>query len=270
MTSFDQIESLIVKLGDWACEEQKGIFRDYKEDGSVLTKADTTINEQVANLLKKLFPEANVVTEEALFPYAESAPYTFILDPIDGTDAYSQGSPAWCVSLGILDENKKICGGMVYAPRWGRARAEGLMLRRDPNKNLLLNGKKHTNRIENKNLEQFSMPSHTHHFIAFKPHNAKVRSFGSNILHMISPLLYPNTQGGISINCFVWDIAGSHALIDADGFEISYHDGSPFIYTEDLLKERKQIKKILTYGTKEALPTIQNLVNDAYYNYLNQ
>ncbi|MFA7671295.1 MAG: inositol monophosphatase family protein [Sphaerochaetaceae bacterium] len=269
MSRYDQLANLIVEMGNWACSIQQKVLRSYKTDNSVLTEADTTINEKVGSKIRELFPNANVITEEALFPFNPDAPLTFILDPIDGTDTYSQGLPTWCLSLGILDENRKAVGAMLYAPRWGLGCHQSLFLRLDPNKEITLNGVKYSNRLEERELKQIVMPSNLFRFLMLNPFQVKMRSFGSNILHIVSCLLYPNIQASISMNCYCWDIASSHALLVKDGFRVCYHDSTPFEYDDSLLIERKPISKILLAGTDEAVEKLIKIVNEAPYNYLN-
>ncbi len=262
MDAFDQVALLIQEMGTYAGEAQADISRNYKDDGSVLTTTDTYINTVVAEKLAILFPEANIVTEEAKQPFSPDAPLTFILDPIDGTDVYSQGLPGWCISLGILGANRQCIGGMIYAPRWGLSSKEGLFLRQDPGKKLQLNGRDFTLRLKNRELEQMAMASHAPRYISIKRFDGKIRCFGSNIIHMIAPLIHPHIQGTVSVPCFAWDIAGAHALLISQGLIVQYADGRPFTYTDALLKERKAFEGIVLSGTAEAVTTMKTLFTD--------
>lgn len=256
MDAFDRIAQLMIEMGDLACTMQGTISRDYKEDGSVLTDTDTAINEKVEGTLAQLFPDANIITEEALRPFDPDASLTFILDPIDGTDVYSQGLPSWCISLGILDENRQCIGAMVNAPRWGLSRGEGLFLRQDPGKTLLLNGKPFAPRVRSTELEQVALASHAPRYLSLTNFNGKIRCYGSNILHMISPLIHPYIQGTISAPCFAWDVAGGHALLALQGMVVEYADGSPFEYTDALLDRREPFEGIVLSGTADAVKTM--------------
>ena len=259
MDTYDGLAQLIVEMGTYAMQVQGDILRDYKEDGSVLTSADTYINEQVSRAIAELFPDADIVTEETIRPFKGDAPQTFILDPIDGTDVYSQGLPGWCISLGILDERRRCAGAMVYAPRWGLSSAEGLFLRQDPHKELLLNGRPFTPRLRNTRLEQLAMASHAPRHISIRKFDGKIRCYGSNILHMISPVIHPHIQGAVSVPCFVWDIAGAHALLERQGMVVQYGDGTPFSYTDRLLEQRAPFEGIVLSGTREAVETMTTL-----------
>ena len=259
MDAYDRLALLIKQMGTYACKAQGDIARNYKDDGSVLTETDTYINEQVSTELSQLFPEANIITEEALQPYAPEAPLTFILDPIDGTDVYSQGLPGWCISIGILNEQRTCIGAMVYAPRWGLSSDEPLFLRLDPGKHLLLNDVPFTPRLRQTKLEQIAMASHAPKHISIKKFNGKIRCYGSNILHMISPLIHPHIQGAVSVPCYVWDIASAHALLESQKMVVQYADGRPFVYTDALLRDRHPFEGIVLSGAQEAVTTMATL-----------
>lgn len=68
-------------------------------------------------------------------------PFTFVLDPIDGTDMYSQGLPSFCTALGILDSSFTPVGAVIAAPRFGRGTTEGLVVRLTPGGKPTINGK---------------------------------------------------------------------------------------------------------------------------------
>lgn len=257
MDKFDQIAQLIEELGEYACEAQKSITIGYKKDGTVLTETDTLINREIGSLLLRLFPQANVVTEEELYPLSKEAPITFILDPIDGTDVYSQGLPSWCIALGILDEKRAPVGAMINAPRWGLSRDEGLFLRLDPHKELTLNGKPFSARVENGKMNTICMASHVAKSVDIVNLGAKVRSYGSNIIHMISPLIHPLIQGTASLKCYAWDIAAAHALLINQNLEVQTPNGENFIYSDELLFERKNIPSFLFSGTKETVEQLK-------------
>jgi myo-inositol-1(or 4)-monophosphatase len=260
MDNYQRIEELILEMGDFACTTQRDIVRNYKDDGTVLTKTDLFISERMTSLITELFPEANIITEEALHIYKKDAPITFILDPIDGTDVYSQGLPCWCISLGILGPDLRCIGGMVNAPRWGLCRDEGLLLRLDPDKTLLLNGRPFQGHPPTTEVEQITMASNAPKYIKLQSYDGKVRCYGSNILHMLSPLIHSNIQGSISVPCYAWDVAGAHALLESQGIVVEYADGKPFLYNENLLKQRKPFEGLLVSGSRMAVEKIRTFL----------
>ena len=85
-----------------ALDAQRGtVERSYKQDGSVLTEIDRRVEDYLFGEISRLYPDANVVTEETARSFDPDRPYTFAVDPIDGTDVFSQGScsrPGWICS----------------------------------------------------------------------------------------------------------------------------------------------------------------------------
>ncbi len=259
MDSFHSLTEFIKEMGVYAAENQKKIEVSYKDDGSVLTQTDTYINTHVKQKIEELFPDACIITEEQESTYDPSAPLTFILDPIDGTDSYSQGMPSWCISVGVLDTDRTPIASIVHAPRWGLGGEDSLLLTLYPGEEMHLNGKPfHVERTYS-GVEQVAMGSHVQHFVDLKNYKGKIRAFGSNIIHMIAPLIHPNIQGSISIPCFAWDIAGAHALLRKAGFPVEYRDGRPFTYTDEMLIERKTFKDILLSGQKDAVVEMRTI-----------
>lgn len=259
MDRFHSLVEFIGEMGLYAAENQKKIQVTYKDDGSVLTETDTYINKQVKKRIETLFPEAGIITEEQITAFDESREYTFILDPIDGTDSYSQGMPSWCISVGILDRNRLPVAAIVLAPRWGLGGKDSLLLTLDFEGRMKLNGEPFTPSGPGDDIEQLAMGSHVQHYIDLKTYRGKIRSFGSNILHMIAPLVHPRIQGSISIPCYVWDVAGAHALLRAAGWPVTYRNGEEFTYTDELLVERRTFQGILLSGNPEAVAQMRNL-----------
>ena len=63
----DKLESLYehtIALSRYARARQKNIKREFKSDGSVLTETDLYISKEISKMIKKLFPFANVISEE--------------------------------------------------------------------------------------------------------------------------------------------------------------------------------------------------------------
>jgi hypothetical protein len=50
--------------------------------------------------------------------YDPSQPYTFVIDPIDGTLAFTCGTPGWAICVGVLDSALRPVAGIISAPSW--------------------------------------------------------------------------------------------------------------------------------------------------------
>ena len=247
-SSLDILAEEIEKAGAYACRMQKGIGRSFKADGSVLTEADMNISHTITSLVHHLFPEAAVISEEENADDRRDAEWVFILDPIDGTDVYSQGMPSFAVSLGILDRDRKPVGAYIAAPRFGLGE-ESMMVRLDPGSAPTLNGKPLTLSGSKDDVTEITMGSKGAKELDFSAFTGKVRVFGSTIIHILAPALFSSIEGTVVQKCFVWDIASSHAVLKSLGMDLEDDKGNTFIYDDDFVFGKKKLRSILYGGT---------------------
>lgn len=237
----------------YAVEMQSSITRSYKTDGSVLTKTDLEISKRIIGKVKTLFPSCNVISEEEKTPFNLNAPYTFVLDPIDGTDVYSNGFPSFAIALGILDSKRTPVGCMIIAPRFGKAK-EKLEIRLDPFGSLLIDNEIIDTINEDKDIvKQITISSKSQKKVNFDNYKGKVRTFGSTIIHILCPVIFPFIQGCINQRAYIWDICASHAVLNHLGMKIVYKDGTPLTYTDKMIIDRDVCDMTLYCGTNTGI-----------------
>ena len=252
----DRIQEEIYSSGKWAVEKQGDLHISLKEDKSVVTEVDITISHRILALIKSLFPDAAIISEEEITEEKDNPPYTFVLDPIDGTDVYSQGFPSFCIALGILDSNKEPVGAMIYAPRFGVGTDEGAFLRLDTEGELLLNGRKFTMKGDKKTVRQLAVSSTCIWKFDFTKYRGKARSLGCSILHILLPVLFPSIAASINEPSFIWDYAAAHAVIRSQGMDLFAPDGSRYVYSSSFLN-RERSETPVYGGEKE---TVEELI----------
>lgn len=81
----------------------------------VVTRADQESEEYILEQIRLKFPEHSILGEETGMHVAPDADYCWVVDPLDGTNNYSQGLPVFVVSIGLQYKGKTILG-VVYAP----------------------------------------------------------------------------------------------------------------------------------------------------------
>jgi len=90
-----------------------------KQDGSLLTEADTQMQIKTQAFLEKYWPEFAFLGEESSTEEQEAAMNSqngcWILDPVDGTSNFAIGVPVYSVSLALMMQGK-IIAGLVYDP----------------------------------------------------------------------------------------------------------------------------------------------------------
>lgn len=257
--TLDELAAVVAESGLWARSMQSSVHRSYKRDGTPVTEVDLEISRRIITHIEKHIPEANIVSEENVTPFDPTAEWTFVLDPIDGTDVYSQGMPCWACALGILDRNRMPVGAMISAPRWGVAEEE-LFIRLDPGKPLLVNGRAFIPYPDKDVPEQITMGSSGQRYFDFSSYDGKIRIFGSAILHLLALVIYPHVQGTIVQTCYAWDVAAAHSVMRSVSMDLEYVDGSPLVYDERLLKKRHSFEQGLYGGSEGCIKALRRLI----------
>jgi fructose-1,6-bisphosphatase/inositol monophosphatase family enzyme len=218
--------------------------RQLKSDDSVITATDLRVERLLNEQIKSIYPQANVIGEETVRSLEHSHAYTFVIDPIDGTDVYSQGMHGWCVSVGLLDETLRPVAGVVVSPRLD------LILFADVGQPATLNGQplQPNGRLSSQSKAPAGLAgardplpldattnvmvhSRTHQRIDLSRYPGKIRSIGSASLHICFTLIYPGIYAAIEGKGeHVWDIAGAHAILLSHGYELSYLSGRQLDY----------------------------------------
>jgi fructose-1,6-bisphosphatase/inositol monophosphatase family enzyme len=208
--------------GEMAFEAQRTLRydeRSLKRDGSILTAADKRVEHYLSERIERAYPGTNLLGEESVWSFDPLRPYTFVIDPIDGTDVYSQGMHGWCVSVGLLDQALVPVAGAIYAPRLD------LFLLADVGQAATLNGAPIPPPGRAGHLSAASNVmaySKVHQQVDLRHYPGKVRSIGSAALHICFTLIYPGVLAAVEGHgVHIWDIAGAHAVVRSHGLNDS-------------------------------------------------
>ncbi len=85
-----------------------------KGKGNLVTDVDLLAEKQAISLLQDEFPEHNIISEETSRPTGDSQ-FTWIIDPLDGTNNYTFGIPFFSTTLALL-QGQEIMLGLIYDP----------------------------------------------------------------------------------------------------------------------------------------------------------
>lgn len=86
-----------------------------KSDRTIVTKADTDINELVIKVLGEKTPTFSVWGEEQSAIITDSE-YTWVCDPVDGTQPFAKAIPISTFSLALVNKDGQSVLGVVYDP----------------------------------------------------------------------------------------------------------------------------------------------------------
>ena len=82
----------------------------YKYDQTIVTKADTEINDYLITMVKEVYPDHSVDGEEQQFGDSR---YVWVCDPVDGTAMYARHIPTAVFSLALVLDGEPIVG-VIY------------------------------------------------------------------------------------------------------------------------------------------------------------
>ncbi len=94
--------------------QETEIERGVKEDKSMVTVADTESEEAIKKIILENFPEHSIVGEET-DAVKGMTPFTWYVDPVDGSRNFAHKIPFFAVSIALL-HREDIKVGVVYNP----------------------------------------------------------------------------------------------------------------------------------------------------------
>lgn len=202
----------------------------YKADNTPVTEADRAVEDFIVSEITKRYPDHSILGEEGTEMISDLAGPLWVIDPLDGTSAFSQFLPIWGVSVGFFSEHRPLAGAF-YAPLLddlytatadGPARCGSAELHLDPSP-----------RIDSNSMMLVS--SDFHHYVRNRfPGNA--RALGS----IAADICYVARGGGVAAvsgTVKAWDLGAAMLILERAGGSFRYLDGSP-LEARDLLEER--------------------------------
>ncbi|MDX2266407.1 MAG: 3'(2'),5'-bisphosphate nucleotidase CysQ [Hyphomicrobiales bacterium] len=118
---FSLLLDAVREAGDLAHARFRSKVKSWrKDDGSFVTEADYAANELLEARLAKARPSYGWLSEETVDDGARLlAQRVWIVDPIDGTQAFLNGETDWCVCAALVEDGEPICAA-VYSPARAR------------------------------------------------------------------------------------------------------------------------------------------------------
>lgn len=109
---------------------QSGLRVERKGDGTPVTEADREVERFLRQAISERWPDDGIVGEEE-DPLESASGRTWIIDPIDGTKAFTRGVPLYANLLAVEDEDGPAVG-VVNVPALGQmvwaGRGQGCLL----------------------------------------------------------------------------------------------------------------------------------------------
>jgi myo-inositol-1(or 4)-monophosphatase len=116
LSRIEAAKRAVVSQTDLLHREFGRVESRWKSDGTRVTAADLAISENIVKDLSGSFPGDQYLSEELAEsggPRPVTARFSWILDPIDGTNNYALGIPHCAISLALLENGEPVYG-VVY------------------------------------------------------------------------------------------------------------------------------------------------------------
>lgn len=195
----------------------------------IVTDADIQTQKLISDIIVNRFPHHKILGEESETHQLISDEYTWVIDPIDGTGAFSTGLPTYSCSIALFKDKKPISGAVYLA-------INNTVVYAEKGKGSFVHGKKLKVR-EVANLNEASVgfdPYYEHREKAFELFG---KSLGGKLF--ITPMIWSQAAGLALIASgildgyvifgkpSIWDIAAGILLVEEAGGVISDLQGKP-------------------------------------------
>lgn len=194
----------------------------------VVTDADIQTQKLISEIIIKKFPQHKILGEELEDHEKLIDEFTWIIDPIDGTGAFSTGLPTYSSSIALFQDKKPISGAVYLA-------INNTVVYAEKGKGSFVHGKKLKVR-EVANLNEASVGFDPNYESREKAFEIFGRSLGGKLF--MTPMIWSQAAGlglialGILDGYVIfgkpkiWDIAAGVLLVEEAGGVISDFSGS--------------------------------------------
>lgn len=232
---------------------------DFKGEVDLVTEVDRGCEELILARLKVAYPDHGFLAEESACQ-GGSAPYRWIVDPLDGTTNYAHGFPWFCVSIALEHEGQVILGVIYHCMMdelFSAVKGEGAYLngerirvsgRLPLRRSLLATGFPYDRTRDNENNFQ--------NFIEFQLAARAVRRAGAAALDL-AYVAAGRLDGFWECKLKPWDVAAGSLLVLEAGGEVTNHQGLPYgVYDHRILASNgaihREMLEVLQKGAEGA------------------
>ena len=230
----------------------------WKYDGTRVTDADLAISEALFAELHRAFSADDLFSEELTLgqsPLPRRGEWSWVLDPIDGTNNYALGVPVTAISLGLLRHGEPVYGWLYD---YGR----GALLHGGPGRGVWQDDTRLAPVFgasgDRERIEALHSPVAPAYLPVVNAVIAryKLRGFGSGALHLAYVAL-GMIDACLDFTVKVWDIAAAAALCRETGVIVHYMD-TPAFPLEQFDLKMKPLRYVA--GSPAVLAEIRELV----------
>lgn len=184
-----------------------------KYDGSFVTQADLEVDRLIHQAVASRFPGHGLLTEETALVYRGDE-FTWVVDPLDGTNNFANGLPLWGCSIALLHQGQPLLAVLDFPPigqRYSAVRGHGAVWNGQPVQ-VQPPAELHGNHF-------FIVDSRSFRLLDFSV-QPKARLLGCAAYDLVA------VSSGVAVGCCellpkIWDLAGAWLILSEAGASVA-------------------------------------------------
>ena len=227
-----------------------------KGRGHLVTKYDLESERIIIEEIRKKHPDHNILAEESGFA-GRGSPYTWIIDPLDGTGNFTRGNPFFSISI-ALSYQKELLLGLVYVPvlneLYVAEKGRGAYLNDEPI-SVSPKGEVGTSFFVACEGSEQDISRYVRLYSNIRPLSSEFRKLGSAAIEC-SWVASGRAEGYVTTKINPWDIAAGILLVEEAGGRVTDFEGKKWNFEQsDIIASNGKVHERLL-----------GLVNDALLN----
>lgn len=212
-----------------------GLCISRKSDNTKFTQADLESNQIISDALRQLTPKIAILSEENSdnhhFNIRKKWADYWLIDPLDGTRNFIDGSDEFCISIAYISNHRPIFG-VIYAPAKNTvyyASKKGAFVKTKTNTTPLMAKPPH-------NPLNILIGSYSSDNPALKRHLKTLKNY--QLIRLGSALKFAYIAAGKYDyyprfgNCYEWDTAAGVIILEAAGGKVIDNNNQPLYYNK--------------------------------------
>lgn len=197
---------------------------------NLVTEYDKRSERNIIDLILKAFPDHNILAEESGESQSKPSPYTWIIDPLDGTVNFAHGVPVFCISIALACKSE-IISGVVYHPihreLYVAEKGKGAQLNQVP---IAVSKTTHLESSLMATGFPYDVDKNPHHclehFTELQARGIPIRRFGAAALDLCY-VAAGRFDGYWEVSLHPWDMAAGKLIVEEAGGKVTHYDGTP-------------------------------------------
>ena len=114
----DELREICNKVGLYQLNKFRDMdlkFGTKSNISDLVTEVDQASEDMIITFLKEKYPDTSIIAEESGAQVHSESSYTWIIDPLDGTNNYASGLPIFSISIALCHDDSTVLG-IVHAP----------------------------------------------------------------------------------------------------------------------------------------------------------